>query len=260
MKLKSSGIIILLLLASFGARAQFFAADSIQLCPGDVVSVNLDTGHYDTVTWFVPPNDTLIDTFQLDFNVTGWHKGVATDTNGVTDIDSVFIDVLSVPFLNISDQELCYGQRMTIEVPNPMLFDTIVWNDSLYQSFIVVDDSGTHIVSAWSQNCEIMDTVRIDTCISTLDIIPTVFTPNGDGVNDLLDYQGQNFSIFDLHVFDRWGREVFKTESHSIKWNGILPDGREAKVGVYYWTLRYRLLTRTPPPTVECAGQFTLLR
>ncbi len=245
--------------ACIDSRAQFFASDTLLLCDGDEITISLDTALYDTVTWIIP-GDTLIDSFQVVFSAGGLHVGEATDTNGNIFTDSVFIDLILLPGLSVPDEKICRGILIALEVSNSSQFDSVIWNDTLYKPVIILDDSGTHMVSAWTLGCEVRDTVRIDTCNSTLDILPNVFSPNGDGINDFLDYKGENFSVFVLHIYDRWGNEVFQSSSGSLKWDGMTSDGLEAQAGVYYWTLRYRLLTRIMPETVETSGTVTLLR
>jgi gliding motility-associated-like protein len=68
--------------------------------------------------------------------------------------------------------------------------------------------------------------------------VPTVFTPNGDGKNDVyeVDYDGQD--AVSLTILDRWGRQVFDNETGLRPgWNGTLPNGDIAKEGVYFYVL-----------------------
>jgi hypothetical protein len=42
---------------------------------------------------------------------------------------------------------------------------------------------------------------------------------------------------YHLIVFNRWGREVFKSDDKNQHWNGKTPDGLDASDGVYYYVL-----------------------
>ncbi|MBL0339925.1 MAG: gliding motility-associated C-terminal domain-containing protein [Bacteroidetes bacterium] len=66
--------------------------------------------------------------------------------------------------------------------------------------------------------------------------IPNVFTPDGDGVNDLFYAQGINDN-FSLQIFNRWGQEIFKEKNPGKWWNGNLKNGEAATEGVYYYIL-----------------------
>jgi gliding motility-associated-like protein len=66
-------------------------------------------------------------------------------------------------------------------------------------------------------------------------IIPNVFTPNGDGMNDELVFLGidqtQDYSI---RIFNRWGKTVFESSDAKDNW-----DGKDSKDGTYFYELRY---------------------
>ena len=52
-------------------------------------------------------------------------------------------------------------------------------------------------------------------------IIPNVFTPNGDGVNDNLVFKNLHaFPDNRLVVLNRWGKTVFEKTGYQNDWNG----------------------------------------
>lgn len=50
--------------------------------------------------------------------------------------------------------------------------------------------------------------------------IPTAFTPNGDGSNDILFPRGFSVATMRLEIYNRWGELVFESESMSQGWDG----------------------------------------
>ncbi len=50
--------------------------------------------------------------------------------------------------------------------------------------------------------------------------VPNVFTPNGDGKNDVLYVRGNNITELYFTIYDRWGEEVFQTTDQTIGWKG----------------------------------------
>ncbi len=50
--------------------------------------------------------------------------------------------------------------------------------------------------------------------------VPNVFTPNGDGKNDVLYVRGNNITELYFTIYDRWGEPVFETKDQSVGWKG----------------------------------------
>jgi gliding motility-associated-like protein len=67
-------------------------------------------------------------------------------------------------------------------------------------------------------------------------VIPNVFTPNGDGVNDLLVIRGLRKGS-SLHVYDRWGQEVYVSDDYTQDWEGRDPAGEALPEGTYWYVL-----------------------
>ena len=77
--------------------------------------------------------------------------------------------------------------------------------------------------------------------------LPNVFTPNGDGINDLyhpkwdeepIDVPDFDFDLidFDIEIFNRWGNMVYKTDDIKINWDGTNhATGQACASGVYYY-------------------------
>ncbi|QJX48274.1 T9SS type B sorting domain-containing protein [Hymenobacter taeanensis] len=64
--------------------------------------------------------------------------------------------------------------------------------------------------------------------------VPTAFTPNGDGLNDVLELKGSYLDNFRFVVIDRNGQEVFKATTRNQTWDGRI--GTAAPVpGAYVW-------------------------
>jgi gliding motility-associated-like protein len=68
-------------------------------------------------------------------------------------------------------------------------------------------------------------------------VIPTAFSPNGDGINDtwtiryLDSYPGAT-----VKVFDRYGRLVYNSVGYNSPWNGNF-NGAQLPTGVYYYVI-----------------------
>lgn len=76
------------------------------------------------------------------------------------------------------------------------------------------------------------------TTLSTKEIfVPNVFTPNGDGKNDVLYVYGNYISAIQFYVFNQWGQLIFRSDALSSGWDGTF-KGQQQPVGVYAYTLR----------------------
>lgn len=64
--------------------------------------------------------------------------------------------------------------------------------------------------------------------------VPQIFSPNGDGFNDVLFVRGRKISEVTFVIYNRWGEKVFETKDKDIGWNG-LHRGKDAQASVYVY-------------------------
>lgn len=86
--------------------------------------------------------------------------------------------------------------------------------------------------------------------------IPSAFTPNADGENDILFVRGGNIQDLNFMVFNQWGEMIFQSFSGSFGWNGEV-DNQKAQVGNYVYLIEY---TNTLGLRKKQSGHVTLLR
>jgi gliding motility-associated-like protein len=95
----------------------------------------------------------------------------------------------------------------------------------------------TIIYSAAAQlPCDHPDRVPLDL------MMPNVFTPNNDGVNDLYRpvYNQNDFTSYALNVYNRSGRLIFFADRPAMGWNGRNPAGVQVPDGVYFFILEFK--------------------
>ncbi|MCG3167231.1 MAG: hypothetical protein POELPBGB_03017 [Bacteroidia bacterium] len=68
--------------------------------------------------------------------------------------------------------------------------------------------------------------------------VPNVFTPNGDGLNDLFNPNSRNIVQFEGEIFNRWGEKVYGWTQPQGGWNGRTPSGNIVPEGTYFYTLK----------------------
>ncbi|MFN5459606.1 MAG: gliding motility-associated C-terminal domain-containing protein [Bacteroidota bacterium] len=86
--------------------------------------------------------------------------------------------------------------------------------------------------------------------------LPTAFTPNGDGLNDLFyTYGTSEVSQFEFEIFNRWGQKIFSTNDKTKGWDGRF-NGSDAPVGVYAYHVKAIIGNKTK----ALSGNVTLIR
>ncbi len=85
--------------------------------------------------------------------------------------------------------------------------------------------------------------------------LPSAFTPNGDGENDVFIIRGGPFDEVDFKVYNNWGQLIFTSNDVNVGWDGTF-NGEDAPLGVYTWTFTV-VINET---TITKEGDVTLMR
>jgi gliding motility-associated-like protein len=110
--------------------------------------------------------------------------------------------------------------------------------DSVYNHYPENSLAGCYFITAVdSFENESLPSVRLclDECSNY--VLPNVFSPNGDGINDIYrPYRSAYVERVEMTIFNRWGLEVFYTEDPDINWDGKISDSDQlVSPGVYYY-------------------------
>ncbi len=97
-------------------------------------------------------------------------------------------------------------------------------------------DSITYTLTALSSaGCPSTATISIKVYRGPTFYVPSAFTPNGDGINDLLKVVAPGIRQFEfLKVYDRWGRLVYNSADLERGWDGT-ENGHPMPIGAYIW-------------------------
>ncbi len=91
------------------------------------------------------------------------------------------------------------------------------------------------VASNGSCSDSIVKTITIDD--PTTIIIPNVFSPNGDGLNDEFTIVTTGMRSLTCNIINRWGLQVVTLSGPNAKWDGALSNGIIASEGTYYYIL-----------------------
>ncbi len=87
-----------------------------------------------------------------------------------------------------------------------------------------------------------------------------VFSPNGDGINDLYRITSDcGIYKFDMTIYNRWGQLVHYTQNVAFGWDGYV-NGEPAAEGVYYFVVEYKDFVVVDADRQLTRGSFTLVR
>ena len=106
-------------------------------------------------------------------------------------------------------------------------------------------------------NCAVSrDTSVWLVCSDDALFFPNAFSPNDDGINDVLRVRGaEGFGTMNLIVYNRWGEKVFESSDPEIGWDGRF-EGKKLTADVY----GYYLTVTCPTTTIVKKGNVTLLK
>jgi gliding motility-associated-like protein len=85
-----------------------------------------------------------------------------------------------------------------------------------------------------------------------------VFTPNGDGINDVFDPGIAGETDYSMKIYNRWGEKVFESNDSKVLWDGKdQKNGEPCAEGAYYYVWHFKLIGGIDR-TID--GAVTLLR
>jgi gliding motility-associated-like protein len=88
--------------------------------------------------------------------------------------------------------------------------------------------------------------------------VPTAFTPNGDGINDLINVNGWGIKKLNyFRVFNRWGELIYETTDLKSGWDGVY-KGVPQNMETYVYQTEVETYVDTDP--IQKTGYFKLLR
>ena len=141
-----------------------------------------------------------------------------------------------------ADTSICTnGSSLTINaLPG---FTNYLWYNGSINSSITINNPGTYWLEVTDQkNCKNKDSITVASkqCLKGF-YVPTAFTPNRDGKNDLFrPLLFGNVKKYQFIIYNRWGQVVFETTDVSKGWDGDL-KGRTQSTNLFVWLCYYEL-------------------
>lgn len=86
--------------------------------------------------------------------------------------------------------------------------------------------------------------------------VPNAFSPNGDGINDVIRVEGKGIIELEFRIFNRWGEKVFETNDRTVGWDGYY-KGVLQEMEAYTYSVQAKFIDGT---SKALKGNITLLR
>ena len=215
------------------------------ICPG--ASITLSASGGTAYTW--SPAEGLSDPAGTSTQATPASGTVytvtATDAFGCSGQASVAVQLHPEPTVNTSqDTGIDYGESTQL-----MAWGTgaLVWSPAGTLSCDSCADPVATPLSSTAYTVELTDangctvTATVTVFVNGVLYVPNTFTPDGDGINDGFRAMATEIDEFRLLVFNRWGEEIFASNTLDKAWDGTY-QGVRSPIDTYVWRIDLREL------------------
>lgn len=231
----------------------------LNICEGEILTYSvLPVAHANSYTWTIPGGwmgSSISNTITLRAGPTG--GSISVTANNLFDTSQAAIAIVTATPLPVS-AIIATGEKLKA----PAGFAAYQWflnNEPLPGSNVVTytaSRTGDYTVAVTDANgCkDTSDMYHIE--LHTNLFVPNMFSPNGDGSNDVLKVYGNELSQVAFVVYNQWGQKLYETNDLNGAWDGS-SKGRPQPVGVYMFTLR---ATLTSGEVITRKGAISLVR
>jgi gliding motility-associated-like protein len=159
-------------------------------------------------------------------------------------------ETLNASFINSSTAGSGISYNWIFNIGSVSDTTTTSLND-LYQNFQGSNTINvTLIVTNGDETCN--DTASIVIDIKSIIQIPTIFSPNGDGINDVFFIKYRGYKDLTMTIFNRWGNKYYETTKPDEGWSA-----NDAAEGTYFYIVTGKT---SDDKSFESKGYFMLVR
>jgi gliding motility-associated-like protein len=250
--------------------APLLVSDKLFFCEGDSATLNATSTN--NVQWY---RDGVLLTNsgnKLVVKQGGTYAAITVNDGGCRSSfsQSIFVQMLDLPVTPVltikGSSKFCKNESRVLQVAIPSGLK-ISWfkNGSLISGYTLdtlrVNEAAAYTVKFESASgCQSLVSNRITTeigCVSTDIYVPDVFSPNGDGINDVIKPVCVGISkLAYFKIYNRWGNILFESSVESIGWDGKL-RGQLQPADSYIWMV---VGTDTNGKEIRKSGVLTLVR
>jgi gliding motility-associated-like protein len=201
------------------------------ICQGDVITLDAGAGPNYHYTWSTGDTTQTISvgtpgTYSVTIN-----NGVCTKEFTTKVIQAIIPEIINV---NYSE-----NGTMVLTASNPSNgpLEYSIDNGLTWQNSNTFTNVPRNIIVS------IRVRVKKTSCVGFLEyftfVMQNVITPNGDNINDMIDFRGVNkYKDFKASIFDRYGKEVYKASSLQPYWDGYF-QGKRLSTSSYWYQVSF---------------------
>jgi gliding motility-associated-like protein len=206
------------------------------ICEGENATIVITANAADSFSW-----NTGESGGSITVNEAGIYTVTATLANCSAEASTAVRFKSPPPTVTLGeDTAICANQSLVL-VPIGENILSYQWQDGSTTSTFVVTQAGTYTVVVEGE-CGVDQASK---AIELLDcecqvVVPSAFTPNGDGINDIL-LPLARCKVEDLvfMVFNRWGEKVFESTDINLGWDGIFRS-LDQPTDAYVYYVKYK--------------------
>jgi gliding motility-associated-like protein len=245
-------------------QVQAVAQSPYDVCEGQTIRLHSSGGFYYQwypTTWLSSPIDSSPNAAPLTSIV--YHVRVSNDC--FSDTADVVVTIRPLPIVDAGSDTLIFRNTPAILNGTSNVSYNYWYPGQYVESPFQLTTPATPLATTQyflfaisEYGCTNHDSVLVTVDGHTVVLMPTAFSPNGDGVNDLfhivryLNIQ----TLQEFAVYDRWDNKVFSTEDITVGWDGNF-HGHTSPMGVYIWVIKGRTYDNED---IVRTGNVTLMR
>jgi gliding motility-associated-like protein len=242
------------------APASFTLGPDTTLCPGESIILTAPSTSFE-IQWQDGNNQLEIMAGQAGV----YSLQLSNECGSVTDAIMINIDT-HIPQLSLDPTiSWCEGDVITLDATQP--FPSVyLWSTGETSSSIQLTTPGQYsvdVIARCGMTSQQVEVIPMADCIPPKGIyIPNVFSPNGDGINDLFEvHTGTALQVSSMEgsIYDRWGNVVFSGDTSPFTWDGSF-SGETVMPGVFVYTIKIKYLNQGIEREEVFTGDVTVVR
>jgi gliding motility-associated-like protein len=243
-----------------------YTVEAVHDASGCSATASIEVDFLATPTVILPQDSTICDYNDLyiaptnlteaDVALYSWNWSTGESTYGIvidqageyilevtnqvcTGRDTFNLGVSAPPVsMLMGDTVVCFDDIDSLTLDPGRVF-TYLWDDGSTDQTLRVADRGVYsVVISNEYGCESQDQVEILNDCPSVIWIPNSFTPNDDGINEVLTIVGRGVEEVEMFIFNRWGEQIWEGNAVGDFWDGTYMNN-PVQQDVYVYVLTY---------------------